>query len=136
MDESVALVAILICILIAAAISKRIQGTIITLPMVYTVLGLILSGRALGVIELDLESELIRIIAEITLVLVLATDGFWEGCNSAGEQFGSDRLVESLRRVKNLPATEMIATVYRDLVTFLGHRQHDDDLTMVILRMR
>ena len=74
MEESVALVSVLLCVLIAAAISKRIQGTIITLPMVYTVLGLILSGRALGVIELDLERELIRIIAEVTLILVLATD--------------------------------------------------------------
>ena len=74
MEESVALVAVLVCILIAAAISQRIQGTVITLPMVYTVLGLILSSRALGIIELDPEGELIRIIAEVTLVLVLATD--------------------------------------------------------------
>jgi NhaP-type Na+/H+ or K+/H+ antiporter len=74
MENGIALVAVLLCILIAAAISRRIQGTIITLPMVYTVLGLILSSRALGIIELDPEGELIRIIAEVTLVLVLATD--------------------------------------------------------------
>ena len=74
MEEGVGLVAVLVCILVAAAISRRIQGTIITLPMVYTVLGLILSGRVLGIIELDLESELIRIIAEVTLIIVLATD--------------------------------------------------------------
>jgi NhaP-type Na+/H+ or K+/H+ antiporter len=74
MDSSLALVAVLLCVLIAAAISQRIQGTLITLPMVYTVLGLILSSRALGIIELDLEDELIRIIAEVTLILVLATD--------------------------------------------------------------
>ena len=37
-------------------------------------MGLILSSRALGIIELDPEGELIRIIAEVTLVLVLATD--------------------------------------------------------------
>jgi NhaP-type Na+/H+ or K+/H+ antiporter len=74
MESGVVLVAVLVCILVAAAISQRIQGTIITLPMVYTALGLILSGRVLGIIELDLESELIRIIAELTLILVLATD--------------------------------------------------------------
>ena len=65
MEETVALVAVLLCILIAAAISRRIQGTIITLPMIYTLLGLILSGRALGIIDLDLDSDLIRIIAEV-----------------------------------------------------------------------
>ncbi len=74
MDITIAIVAILICVLLAAAISQRIQGTIITLPMVYTVLGLILSGRILGIVNFDLESELVRIVAELTLVLVLATD--------------------------------------------------------------
>ena len=74
MEIGVGLVAVLVCILVAAAISRRIQGTIISLPMLYTVLGLILSGRVLGIIELDLESELIQIIAEVTLIVVLATD--------------------------------------------------------------
>jgi NhaP-type Na+/H+ or K+/H+ antiporter len=74
MEPAVSLVAVLVCVLVAAAISRRIQGTIITLPMLYTVLGLILSGRVLGIIELDLENELIQIIAEVTLILVLAAD--------------------------------------------------------------
>ena len=74
MEETVALVAVILCFLIAASISQRIQGTIVTLPMVYTVLGLILSGRVLGIIELEPENELIRIIAELTLIMVLATD--------------------------------------------------------------
>ena len=34
MEESVTLVAVLLCILIAAAISQRIQGTNIALPMI------------------------------------------------------------------------------------------------------
>ena len=74
MEESLGLVAILFCVLVAAAISRRIQGTIITLPMVCTALGLILSGRVLGIIELGLENEIIQIIAEVTLILVLFTD--------------------------------------------------------------
>jgi hypothetical protein len=68
------LVAVALCILAAAGISRRIRGTILTLPMVYVGLGLLLSGRMLGVIELGLESEIVRIIAELTLVLVLASD--------------------------------------------------------------
>ncbi|NCF69380.1 MAG: sodium:proton antiporter [Chloroflexi bacterium] len=74
MEPALALVAVLVCVLVAAAISRRIQGTIVTLPMVYTVLGLILSGRVLGIIEVDLENKFIQIIAELTLILVLATD--------------------------------------------------------------
>jgi NhaP-type Na+/H+ or K+/H+ antiporter len=61
-------------ILLAAAVSKRIRGSIITLPMIYVVLGLILSDMGLGLVRLDMENEFVRIIAELTLVLVLASD--------------------------------------------------------------
>ena len=74
MEQGLGLVAVLVCVLLAATISRRIQGTVITLPMVYVVLGLILSGRVLGIVTLDLENEIIQIIAEVTLVLVLFTD--------------------------------------------------------------
>lgn len=73
MEPAVGLVAVLIFVLVVA-ISRRIQNTIITLPMVYTVLGLILSGRVLGIIEIGMENELIQIIVELILILFLATD--------------------------------------------------------------
>ena len=72
--EYIGLFSVLVCFLLVAAISRRIQGSIITLPMLYVILGLILSVRGLGIIELDLDNEFIQIIAEITLILVLATD--------------------------------------------------------------
>jgi NhaP-type Na+/H+ or K+/H+ antiporter len=73
--EGLALVAVMLCILAAAGISRRIQGTIFTLPMVYVVLGFLLSDRCLGIISMGhLEGEILHIIAELTLVLVLASD--------------------------------------------------------------
>lgn len=72
--ESIGLVAILICILLAASISRRIQNTIITLPMVYTFFGIILGGLVLDIIQLTPEDHLVELIAELTLIIVLATD--------------------------------------------------------------
>jgi NhaP-type Na+/H+ or K+/H+ antiporter len=72
--ETLGLVAILLCILAAAAISRRIQGTILTLPMLYAAFGLLLGSLGLGLIHADVESEGVRIIAELTLVMVLASD--------------------------------------------------------------
>jgi NhaP-type Na+/H+ or K+/H+ antiporter len=72
--ETLGLVAVLLCILAAAAISRRIQGTILTLPMLYAAFGLLLGGRGLGLIHANVESEGIRLIAELTLVMVLASD--------------------------------------------------------------
>ena len=72
--ESLGLLAIVICILFAATISRRIQGTIITLPMVYTLFGILLGGLVLDVIPLTPENTIVELIAELTLVIVLATD--------------------------------------------------------------
>ena len=41
--------------------------------MVHTVMGLILSGRGLGLVVVGPENEIVRIVAEVTLILVLAT---------------------------------------------------------------
>jgi NhaP-type Na+/H+ or K+/H+ antiporter len=72
--EEIGLIAVFLSILVAAAISRRIQGTLITLPMVYTLLGLLLGSRVLDVVKLTPESEIVELIAKLTLILVLATD--------------------------------------------------------------
>ena len=72
--ESIALVTIIFCILLAGSISRRVQNTIITLPMVYTLFGIILGGLVLNLIPLTPENWVVKLIAELTLVIVLATD--------------------------------------------------------------
>ena len=72
--DMLGLLAILIFILLAASISRRIQNTIITLPMVYTFFGIILGGLFLDIIPLNPEDHLVELVAELTLVIVLATD--------------------------------------------------------------
>lgn len=72
--DSIGLLAIVICILVAASISRRVQNTIITLPMLYTFFGILLGGLVLDIIPLTPESNLVEVIAELTLVIVLATD--------------------------------------------------------------
>jgi NhaP-type Na+/H+ or K+/H+ antiporter len=72
--ESFGLLAILICIILAASISRRIQNTIITLPMVYTIFGIVLGGLVLDIVPLTIDNVIVEVIAELTLVIVLATD--------------------------------------------------------------
>ena len=66
--------AILVCILLAASVSRRIRNTVITLPMIYTAMGLLVSPIFLNLVEIDPSSLLLHIIAEVTLVIVLAND--------------------------------------------------------------
>lgn len=57
-----------------ALISGRLEKSIITAPMAFVAFGLLLSPQIFNLLEINMESELVQIIAELTLVLVLFTD--------------------------------------------------------------
>ncbi len=55
-------------------ISARLSTTVITGPMVFVLFGLIVGPDALNVVDLSLDNEVVRTLAELTLVLILSTD--------------------------------------------------------------
>ncbi|QEA39283.1 hypothetical protein FGL86_09490 [Pistricoccus aurantiacus] len=55
-------------------LAGRLQGTPITLPMVFTTAGILLGPGILGIVNFDVENETVSILAEATLVVVLFTD--------------------------------------------------------------
>ena len=55
-------------------ISRRLEKSVITPPMAFVTFGLLLSPQLLGLVEVDVENEIIRLIAELTLILVLFID--------------------------------------------------------------
>lgn len=55
-------------------ISKRLESSPITAPMVFAAFGVVLGPAVLGLVELDVESEILHQLAEATLVLVLFAD--------------------------------------------------------------
>ena len=57
-----------------ALLSRRIESTLITLPMIFTGLGLALGGLGLDLVPMEVGNEVIHAIAEITLILVLFSD--------------------------------------------------------------
>jgi NhaP-type Na+/H+ or K+/H+ antiporter len=57
-----------------ALVSGRLQGTVITAPMVFIVFGYLVGGAGLGVAQVDPGHSAIHFIAELTLILVLFTD--------------------------------------------------------------
>jgi NhaP-type Na+/H+ or K+/H+ antiporter len=68
----------LLIILSAAAVyallSRRIETSILSLPMIFTGLGLALGGLGFDLVPLEVGHEVIHTIAEITLILVLFSD--------------------------------------------------------------
>lgn len=67
--------------------------------------------------------------------LALYTDGVTEAFNAKGEEFGEERLIETLRRCRRLPSKALLASLVEDVRRFSPHEQHDD-ITVVVARCK
>ena len=63
--------------------------------------------------------------------LVLYTDGVTEAFDDRGEEFGEQRLVESLRRHRDQSPKGLLDSILDDVKQFSPHEQHDDITLMV-----
>lgn len=61
-------------LLLFSLISVKIQGTIITAPMLFIIFGLLVGNGGFTIAEMDPGHSMIHIIAELTLIMVLFTD--------------------------------------------------------------
>jgi serine phosphatase RsbU (regulator of sigma subunit)/catechol 2,3-dioxygenase-like lactoylglutathione lyase family enzyme len=67
--------------------------------------------------------------------LALYTDGVTESFNSAGEEFGEQRLVEALHRHRDAPPEALIASVVDEVRRFSLQEQYDD-ITLIVAKCR
>jgi sigma-B regulation protein RsbU (phosphoserine phosphatase) len=67
-------------------------------------------------------------------VLVVGTDGVWEMPNSAGDQFGKERLREVIQAAADGSAEQISEAIRRALAEFRGDEKSVDDVTYVVLK--
>ncbi len=60
--------------LVYALVSGRLEGTILTAPLIFVMFGFIAGPGGFGLADIDVEHSAIHIIAELTLILVLFSD--------------------------------------------------------------
>jgi len=58
--------------------------------------------------------------------LVFYTDGITEAFSPAGEEFGEQRLIETVQRHRELPVPDLIASVVAEVQKFSAKKQYDD----------
>jgi sigma-B regulation protein RsbU (phosphoserine phosphatase) len=68
--------------------------------------------------------------------LVLFTDGVVEALNTAGEEFGMERLVALLRENARATAPEILARLQEAVLSFSANAPQHDDITMMVLGFR
>jgi serine phosphatase RsbU (regulator of sigma subunit) len=68
-------------------------------------------------------------------VLTLYTDGVTESFNEAGDEFGEQRLVDTLRRGRDLPSRAILESIVADVRRFSPREQHDD-ITLIVAKCR
>jgi sigma-B regulation protein RsbU (phosphoserine phosphatase) len=69
-------------------------------------------------------------------VLALYSDGVTEALNLDDEEFGVERLVDSLRRVRDQHPRVMVDAVLADVDRFAGAAPQYDDITVMLLKRR
>ncbi len=65
---------------------------------------------------------------------VITTDGVFEAMNRDKEQFGVDRMLETLRGDRDRPASEMIARLQQAVTRFAAGLPQADDLTAIAIK--
>ena len=69
-------------------------------------------------------------------LLVFFSDGIVDADNAAGDMFGDERLCATLERLKSPEAEDAVSSVLNAVATFQGGKEHFDDETLVVLRVR
>jgi serine phosphatase RsbU (regulator of sigma subunit) len=67
--------------------------------------------------------------------LALYTDGITESFNAGGEEFGENGLIEALRRCREMPAQDMLASIVDEVRRFSPAEQNDD-ITLIVAKCR
>ena len=107
------------------ALLLRRDGTLERLHSTATVLGLFK--------DWDCSISERRLLGGDTLALY--TDGITEAFNDAQEEFGERRLVEALRRHRDLPSPDLLASIVGEVRRFSPSEQHDD-ITLIVAKCR
>lgn len=66
--------------------------------------------------------------------LVLYTDGLTETLNSEGDEFGVDRMMQSVRASANAGAQAIVKRIIEDVREFTGSVPQNDDMTLIAIR--
>jgi len=68
-------------------------------------------------------------------VLILCTDGITESMDTLHEEYGAERLIQTVRSVADRQAADIVSAVGADVARFSRHGAHLDDKVMIVIKV-
>ena len=68
-------------------------------------------------------------------LFAIYSDGITEALNQRDEEFGEERLLDVMRRVRDLSPSQIVTSVFEEVRRFTGGQQRDD-VTLIVARCR
>jgi sigma-B regulation protein RsbU (phosphoserine phosphatase) len=91
------------------------------------------SGLVMGSLE-NMKYKPFEVQLEHGDIFCIYTDGITEGINKAGEQFGNDRLQETLNQAGTEDVTAIVKHLKAAVDEFTAGTEPDDDRTILVLK--
>jgi sigma-B regulation protein RsbU (phosphoserine phosphatase) len=69
-------------------------------------------------------------------IILIGTDGIWEASNPDGEMFGKNRVQGLMRQNASGSAQAIMRAIFNDLNRFRAGKKFEDDVTLVVFKMK
>jgi len=92
-------------------------------------------GFPLGMFP-DVSYDELTVATEPGDVVLFVSDGILDAENAEREMYGPERLSSVLCARREQPAQEIADAILSDVARFLGDRDHFDDETIIVLKVR
>ena len=99
-------------------VSRRLEGTILTAPIVFVAAGIVLGPAGLGLVGFELEGHTVLLLGEIALALVLFTDAAGVNLSALRRDEGTPLRLLGI----GMPLTIALGTAAADGSILLGGR--------------
>lgn len=91
------------------------------------------SGTVVGLLE-SFPYEQASLMIAPNDIFIAFTDGISEAMNNADEEWGEERLIQTVTACSGLSPSETITQIMQDADTFVAGAKQHDDMTLVVLR--
>jgi sigma-B regulation protein RsbU (phosphoserine phosphatase) len=68
-------------------------------------------------------------------VFVFCTDGVFEAMNAEGQEFSAARIIDVIGRLRDEPASRIVAAIFTAVSEWRGDTPSNDDMTVVAVRI-